>query len=182
MVCGSVKEKWKKRTREESQEEDKVIGWKWEREKGAAWEWEYEQEWAIKRQTVRVWRQQPLLGSHQGWIHLHPLAFVSWGSSNMSRITAISAYYPSCLSAGWSCSHALASGKLNSPPWAEGQRGRSGRMRGKDRGKHKGFGPRQGLSDQAQGWMQTYRDVGKSKLDVSATVNFISKKYHRKFT
>lgn len=40
----------------------------------------------------------------------------------VSRITAISTYYPSCLSAERPCGHALAPGKLNSPLWAERQR------------------------------------------------------------
>lgn len=66
---------------------------------------------------------KPLLGSHHGWIHLHSLAFVSSGAvvaRAVSRITAISTYYPSCLSAEWSSGHALAPGKLKSPLWAEG--------------------------------------------------------------
>lgn len=41
----------------------------------------------------------------------------------VSRITAISTYYPSCLSAEWPCGHALAPGKLNGPLWAEGTEG-----------------------------------------------------------
>lgn len=58
-------------------------------------------------------------------------------ASAVSRITAISTYYPSCLSAEWPCGHALAPGKLNG---LCGMRGQSGRTGGKDRGMHKGFG------------------------------------------
>lgn len=53
----------------------------------------------------------------------------------LSRITAISTYYPSCLSAEWPCGHALAPGKLNGPLWGRGEEGTEReRMGGMDRG------------------------------------------------
>lgn len=62
----------------------------------------------------------------------------------MSRITAISTYYPSCLSAERPCGHALAPGKLNGPQWTERQTGQSwgkGERKGERGGRHKGSGP-----------------------------------------
>lgn len=53
---------------------------------------------------------------------LHPSSFtgICWAGGAgtvraVSHITAISIYYPSCLSTEWSCSHALAPGMLNGP-------------------------------------------------------------------
>lgn len=45
---------------------------------------------------------------------------VSWGGRKekvVNRITAIFAYYPSCLSGEWPCGHDLALRKLNSSLW-----------------------------------------------------------------
>lgn len=63
----------------------------------------------------------------------HGSVFIRWhlcargagAARALSRITAISTYYPSCLSAARPCGHAPALGRLNGPLWAEreGQRG-----------------------------------------------------------
>lgn len=59
------------------------------------------------------------------FIHWHLCARGAGAARALSRITAISTYYPSCLSAARPCGHAPALGRLNGPLWAErqGQRG-----------------------------------------------------------
>lgn len=59
------------------------------------------------------------------FIHWHLCARGAGAARALSRITAISTYYPSCLSAVRPCGHAPALGRLNGPLWAErkGQRG-----------------------------------------------------------
>lgn len=57
------------------------------------------------------------------FIHWHLWAGGAGAVRALSRITAISTYYPSCLSAERPCGHALAPGKLNGPLWAERQQG-----------------------------------------------------------
>lgn len=57
----------------------------------------------------------------------------------VSHITAISIYYPSCLSTEWSCSHALAPGRLNGP--SVGSRDAVGGWEGSTGGRIRVFKP-----------------------------------------
>lgn len=78
----------------------------------------------------------------------HGSVFIRWhlcargagAARALSRITAISTYYPSCLSAARPCGHAPALGRLNGPLWAEreGQQGdREGGGRREEEGDRK---------------------------------------------
>lgn len=75
------------------------------------------------------------------FIHWHLCARGAGAARALSRITAISTYYPSCLSAARPCGHALALGRLNGPLWAERERGNGGTKR-EDGGGRQEVGPR----------------------------------------
>lgn len=114
------------------------------------------------------------------FIHWHLWAAGAGAVRALSRITAISTYYPSCLSAERPCGHALAPGKLNGPLWAERQQG--GRVGG---GGRKDRGPRdtvRALGLQAQGGMQIHCgwvEAGSSRpSDISVMAYYISRSSH----
>lgn len=66
------------------------------------------------------------------FIHWHLCAGGAGAARALSRITAISTYYPSCLSAARPCGHAPALGRLNGPLWAEREGQRGDRVEGEE--------------------------------------------------
>lgn len=76
------------------------------------------------------------------FIHWHLCAGGAGAARALSRITAISTYYPSCLSAARPCGHAPALGRLNGPLWAERERGATGGQSGRGGGGGQEVGPR----------------------------------------